>query len=64
VPWPGANPHIRHYSERRGYTMVTIGQDRIRADFRLLPRVSRPGAAVSTNASFVVEAGRPGLHRV
>ncbi|MEU4161682.1 alkaline phosphatase D family protein [Actinoplanes sp. NPDC026670] len=64
IPWPGVNPHIRHYSERRGYTMVTIGQDRIRADFRVLPRVSRPGAAVSTNASFVVEAGRPGLHRV
>jgi alkaline phosphatase D len=61
VPWPGVNPRIRHYSERRGYT---IGQDRIRADFRVLPRVSRPGAAVSTNASFVVEAGRPGLHRV
>ncbi|MFC4071105.1 alkaline phosphatase D family protein [Actinoplanes subglobosus] len=64
VPWAGVNPHIKFYSERRGYTMVTIGRHAIRADFRVLPRVSRRGAAVSTAASFVVEAGRPGLHTI
>ncbi|MEU8663267.1 hypothetical protein [Actinoplanes philippinensis] len=54
----GGNVHPHpHYSERRGHT---LGQDRMRADFRVLPRGSRPGAAVSTNASFVVEAGPAG----
>lgn len=28
-----------------------------------MPYVSRPGAPVSTRASFVVEAGRPGVHQ-
>ncbi|SDT44973.1 alkaline phosphatase D family protein [Actinoplanes derwentensis] len=64
LPHRATNPHFRFYSERRGYTMVTLGKDRYRADFRTLPQVTRRGASVSTRASFEVEAGRPGLHRI
>jgi alkaline phosphatase D len=35
----------------------------LRADMRILPYVSRPGAPVSTGASFVIEDGRPGAQR-
>jgi alkaline phosphatase D len=39
----------------------TVTPERWQADYRVVPYVSRPGAPVSTRASFVVEAGRPGL---
>lgn len=32
-----------------------------RADYRVLPYVTAPDAPVSTRASFVTEAGSPGL---
>jgi len=48
------NPHIRYFSGRRGYIRARITAEELRADFRVLPYVSRPGAAVQTGASFVV----------
>ncbi|HET9381034.1 MAG TPA: alkaline phosphatase D family protein [Streptomyces sp.] len=56
-----ANPHLKFYNGRRGYVNVTLGEQRARADFKAVPYVTRPGAPVSTVASFVTEAGRPGL---
>lgn len=35
--------------------------ERWQADYRVVPFASQPGAPVLTRASFVVEAGRPGL---
>jgi len=55
------NPHIRYYSNRRGYLRARITPEALRADFRILPYVSRPGAPVSTGASFVVRDGEPVL---
>lgn len=57
------NPHIRFANSQRGYVMTEIGRDSLRADFKVLPYVRRPGAPVSTRQSFVVEAGRPGLQQ-
>ncbi len=57
------NPHIRLHLNRRGYVRARIQDSEIRADFRVLPYVSRPGAPVQTRASFVIENGRPALHR-
>ena len=51
------NPHIRYFSNRRGYVRARITPDALRADFRILPYVSRPGAPVQTGASFVVPDG-------
>ncbi|MEV5971076.1 alkaline phosphatase D family protein [Streptomyces sp. NPDC051921] len=56
-----ANPHLRFYDGRRGYVTVALGEDSARADFRTVASVTTPGAPVVTAASFVTEAGRPGL---
>lgn len=58
------NPHIQYFSNRRGYVRTRITPDELRADFRTVPYVSRPGAAVATGASFVVSDGDPTLRRV
>jgi alkaline phosphatase D len=56
-----ANPHLKFYNGRRGYVNVTLGRQQARADFRTVPYVTTPGAPVTTAASFVTEAGDPGL---
>ncbi|GAA3396243.1 alkaline phosphatase D family protein [Streptomyces roseoviridis] len=56
-----ANPHLRFYDGRRGYVTVALTEDSARADFRTVTAVTTPGAPVATAASFVTEAGRPGL---
>ncbi|MFE0046219.1 alkaline phosphatase D family protein [Streptomyces albireticuli] len=57
------NPHMAYYAKRRGYVVVTLTPTQARADFRILPYVTRPGAPVSTAASLVSPAGRPGFER-
>ena len=56
-----ANPHLRFYDGRRGYLRLELGRLSARADYRIVPFVTTPGASVSTAASFVTEAGSPGL---
>jgi alkaline phosphatase D len=56
-----ANPHLRFYDGRRGYLLVTLDEQRVRADYRVVPEVTTPGADVLTAASFVSLAGDPGL---
>ncbi len=56
-----ANPHMKFYNGRRGYVTVTLDQDAARADYRTVSAVTTPGAPVATAASFVSEAGDPGL---
>ncbi len=55
------NPHIHFFNGQRGYVRCAATPDRLVADYRIVPYVTRPGAPVETRASFVVEAGRPGL---
>ncbi|MFD4718466.1 alkaline phosphatase D family protein [Streptomyces sp. NPDC058423] len=59
-----ANPHMKFYNGRRGYVKVTLTTERARADFRTVSAVTTPGAPVTTAASFVTEAGNPGLEQV
>jgi phosphodiesterase/alkaline phosphatase D-like protein len=56
------NPPIRYFSNRRGYVRTRITPDELRADFRVVPFVSQPGADVRTGASFVVPDRAPALH--
>ncbi|MFF4172584.1 alkaline phosphatase D family protein [Streptomyces sp. NPDC001744] len=56
-----ANPHLRFFHGRRGYVKVSLDRESARADFRTVPYVTTPGAPVTTAASFVTEAGNPGL---
>jgi alkaline phosphatase D len=54
------NPHVRFLNGERGYVRCTVTPEVWQSDFRVVPYISRPGAPVSTRASFVIEAGTPG----
>jgi alkaline phosphatase D len=54
------NPHVRLHSARRGYIGCTATPDLLRAEFRVLDRVTVPDLPARTHAALVVEAGRPG----
>ncbi|MER7563023.1 alkaline phosphatase D family protein [Streptomyces sp. NPDC097941] len=59
-----ANPHLKFYDGRRGYVKVTLDRQKARADFRTVSAVTTPGAPITTAASFVTEAGNPGIEPV
>jgi alkaline phosphatase D len=61
IPNAATNPHLRYFSDRRGYVRTTIEPTQIRADFRALPFVSEHGAAATTARSFVIHDGIRGL---
>ncbi|HXW05254.1 MAG TPA: alkaline phosphatase D family protein [Vicinamibacterales bacterium] len=54
------NPHIKYHSARRGYIACTATPATMRADFRILDRVSTPDSPDRIGGSLIVEAGRPG----
>jgi alkaline phosphatase D len=56
----GDNPHIKYHSARRGYVACTATPAAMRAEFKVLDRVSVPDSQVRTGGALVVEAGRPG----
>ena len=55
------NPHIKFFNGQRGYVRCTLTPETWRTDYRVVPYVSQPGAPVYTRASFVTQAGTPGL---
>ena len=55
------NPHVRYFSNRRGYVRTRISADDVRADFRVVPYVSTPGAPVHTGATFTIADRLPRL---
>ena len=57
-----ANPHIRYHSSRRGYIACTATPSMMQADFKVLERVTVPGAPARVGGSLVVEAGKPGTN--
>ncbi len=54
-----ANPHIHFFNGQRGYVRCLLTRAAWRADFRVLPYVTRPGAPIDTRASFVITSGTP-----
>lgn len=58
------NPHVKFSQNYRGYVRSTVTPQTWRADYRVVPYVSRPGAKLFTRASFEMEDGNPGLHRI
>jgi alkaline phosphatase D len=54
------NPCIRFHNRQRGYVRCTITPSEWRSDYIVVPDVLKPNGQVSTRASFVVEAGKPG----
>jgi alkaline phosphatase D len=53
-------PNMKYHSARRGYVRCELTPDRWTSEYRIVPYVTRPGAAVSTDVTYVVENGRPG----
>ncbi|MFD3920756.1 alkaline phosphatase D family protein [Streptomyces sp. NPDC058595] len=56
-----ANPHMKYYDGRRGYTTIALAGDRATVAFNTLTAVTKPDSALTRAASFVTEAGNPGL---
>jgi len=58
------NPHIQFFNGQRGYVRCVLTPESFRADYRVLPFVSRRGAPIHTRASFEVSDGQPGAQQV
>lgn len=57
-------PHLRYYEGvKRGYVRCTVDPGLWRTDLRAVESIARRDSPVATDASFVVEAGRPGIQR-
>ncbi len=57
------NPHVRYFrGDRHGYTRIRVTPKEWRADMRVAETVDRRDAPVATDATWVVEDGRPGAH--
>ncbi|NAS23295.1 alkaline phosphatase [Herbidospora sp. NEAU-GS84] len=46
------NPHLAFFDGRRGYLVANVSMEEFTADYRAVAYVDRPGAPVSTAASF------------
>ena len=62
--WYRENPHLKMYNGRRGYVLVTLSAEQCRADYRIVPYVSRPGAPVRTHSSWIVENNQRGVQKI
>lgn len=58
------NPHLHWVDSRRGYVVLHLDRHTLRAEHRVLDRVSRPGARARTAARFELADGERGLRRV
>jgi alkaline phosphatase D len=55
------NGCIRFHNRERGYVRCTVTPQAWRSDFVTLSDVTTPNAPTQIRASYVVEAGRPGV---
>ncbi len=53
------NPHVLFHNYRRGYVRCELTDKEWLSDFRTVPYIERPGAPISTRASFLLEDGNP-----
>jgi alkaline phosphatase D len=59
------NPHIKFgKSDQRGYTVLEVDAKTVTARLRVIGDATVTETAVSTAASYVVEAGRPGAQKL
>lgn len=59
-----SNPDLLHArSDERGYAWIELTPQGAQCDFRATAHPAQPGAALHSQARFVVEAGRPGVAR-
>lgn len=58
------NPHIKFFNDYRGYVRCTVTPEQWRTDYRVVPFVTSPGAAISTRASLVYQKDQNGLQQI
>lgn len=60
-----SNPHLHYAKPRRGYLRCRVSEREMAVDFRTVAYVERDALApVTTDRSFVVEAGRRGMQTI
>ncbi len=57
-------PHVRFFNAQRGYVRCEVTPEAMKADYRVVEKVSVEDSPVSTRATFVVESGKPGAQRL
>ena len=57
------NPHLKWFNARRGYVRCAVTPQEYKADYRIVPYVSKPGAPIATPTSWTVENGRTGVKK-
>lgn len=67
--WPKTrddNPFMKWHNARRGYVRCHVTPEEWRADYRVVPYVSRPGAPIKTETSWRVRHGSasPGVEQI
>ncbi|MBO3751394.1 alkaline phosphatase D family protein [Streptosporangiaceae bacterium NEAU-GS5] len=55
------NPHLAYIDQRRGFIMVRVTQDDLKAEFRTLDYVTRRGAKDKPSATFTIPNGHSSL---
>ncbi|KRV49105.1 alkaline phosphatase [Wenjunlia vitaminophila] len=60
--WLAANPHLKFFNNQRGYLRCRVTPTEWTTDYLVVDRVTVPGGTTSLRRSFVIEAGRTGLH--
>ena len=58
------NKHIKWHNRQRGYVKCDVTADGWNADYRIVPYVTRAGAALETASRWHVTHGRPGIQKV
>lgn len=58
------NAHVKWHNRQRGYVMCTVNADNWNTEYRTVPYVTRPGAAIETPTKWMVTRGKPGIQKV
>ena len=57
------NPVIKYHNQEPGYVRCTVTPQQWHSDYVTVAKVTEPDQPAHTRASFVVQAGRPGIER-
>lgn len=57
------NPCVKYHNQERGYVRCTLTPRSWQSDYVVCEDVTKPNGPIKVRASFVVEAGRPEIHK-
>ncbi|MSP20808.1 MAG: hypothetical protein EXQ93_04665 [Alphaproteobacteria bacterium] len=57
----GDNTHIKYHSAKRGYTAFGVTQNEMRAEYKIVDKVSAPNQLIRLGATVIATSGKPGL---